>query len=392
MFQFPTVDPIPLPAPIWLFKVLHIVTLALHFIAVQMLLGSLMTAIFWNFFGKKGSAAQDASNSIIKKIPTVMTYVINFGVPPLLFAQVLYGRALYTSSVLIGFYWFSVIIVLTVAYFLLYRAADRADLSKNWWGYGILSLIGVSFIAKVFSMNMTLMLRPDDWQALYQASNGLGNVLSFDPTTTPRFLFMFLGSFGLAGASLAVLGAFGKHEEQTSDFLRTCGARLAIIFSLVQAAIGVWVYQVQPPVVQNALFENQLYAIGIYAWAMTAVLSILTAGSVIVGGRAKAKLFSAIAVLCSILTTISAVLVRDGIRDLTLAARGFDVWDRTVVSNWSVVLLFLGLFVGGLILIGIVLVAVSRSAKRMAEQKSFAAAKEKIDTISATDSTASAAV
>ncbi len=28
-----------------------------------------------------------------------MTYVINLGVPPLLFAQVLYGRAIYTSSV-----------------------------------------------------------------------------------------------------------------------------------------------------------------------------------------------------------------------------------------------------------------------------------------------------
>jgi len=32
----------------------------------------------------------------------VMTFVINLAVPPLLFAQVLYGRALYTSSVLIA--------------------------------------------------------------------------------------------------------------------------------------------------------------------------------------------------------------------------------------------------------------------------------------------------
>jgi hypothetical protein len=39
MQAFPAVDPIPLPAPIWLFKLLHIVTLALHFVAVEMLLG-----------------------------------------------------------------------------------------------------------------------------------------------------------------------------------------------------------------------------------------------------------------------------------------------------------------------------------------------------------------
>ena len=36
------------------------------------------------------------------RLTVVMTFVINLGVPPLLFAQVLYGRALYTSSVLIG--------------------------------------------------------------------------------------------------------------------------------------------------------------------------------------------------------------------------------------------------------------------------------------------------
>ena len=30
--SFPAVDPIPIPAPIWLVKLLHIVTLSLHFI------------------------------------------------------------------------------------------------------------------------------------------------------------------------------------------------------------------------------------------------------------------------------------------------------------------------------------------------------------------------
>ncbi|HVE58441.1 MAG TPA: hypothetical protein VNB22_16530 [Pyrinomonadaceae bacterium] len=367
MFQFPNVDPIPLPAPVWLFKLLHIVTLMLHFTAVQLLLGAMILAIVWNIFGKKDSAAREASNSIIKKIPTVMTYVINFGVPPLLFAQVLYGRALYTSSVLIGFYWFSVIIVLTLAYFLLYRAADRASENKPWWIYGILSFIGISYIAKVFSMNMTLMLSPEDWQPLYQVSNGFGNVLKIEPTMIPRFLFMFVGSLGLAGASLAVIGAFDKLSERTGDFLRNWGALLAIVFSLVQAALGVWVYQAQPAVVKSGLFENSLYSTGIYAWAATVLLAVLTAVLVRFGGRAKAKLLSAAAVAAAILTTAAVVLVRDGMRDLTLLAKGYDVWNRTVVSNWSVVLLFLGLFVGALVLIGVVLVAVSRSAKRVAE-------------------------
>ena len=373
MFQFPTVDPIPLPAPVWLFKLLHIVTLLLHFSAVYLMIGGLSLGVIWNFFGKSESSARAASNSIIKKLPTVMTYVVNFGVPPLLFAQVLYGRALYTSSVLIGFYWFSVIVVLTLTYFLLYRAADRAGADKAWWGYGLLSFIGVAYIAKVFSMNMALMLRPEDWQAVYQASNGFGNVVpTGDPTRLPRFLFMTLGAFGFAGAALAVLSAYGSEDQATGTFLRTWGARLAIVFTLVQAALGYWVYQAQAPVVQQALFENQLYTIGLYGWIATTALAVLTSAVVLLGGAAKAKLTSAAAVLCCLLSAAMAVLVRDGIRDFTLLAKNFDVWNRAVVANWSVVLLFLGLFVAGLALIGVVLVAVSRSAKRFAAENAKA--------------------
>ena len=52
MQPFPAVDPIPLPAPIWLLKLLHIVTLALHFVAVEMLLGGLLLAVLLSLFRK----------------------------------------------------------------------------------------------------------------------------------------------------------------------------------------------------------------------------------------------------------------------------------------------------------------------------------------------------
>jgi hypothetical protein len=369
VFQFPAVDPIPLPAPVWLFKLLHIVTLALHFTAVQLLIGGLSLATIWNLFAK-GAGAKEASGSIIKKLPTVTTYVINFGVPPLLFAQVLYGRALYTSSVLVGFYWFSVIVVLTLLYYLLYRAADRANAGKPFWGYSIASLVGVIYIGKVFSTNMTLMLRPEDWQALYQTSNGFGNVFpSGDPTTLPRFMFMFVGSLGLAGAAIAVAGAFGNHTEAAKKFLIKWGGSMAVVFAVVQAALGYWVYSVQPAGVQTGLLEHPLFSIGAYAYPALAVVTAVAALAVVFAGEARAKLTTAVTFLFGFLATAMAVLARDGIRDITLSLKGYDVWQRTVVANWSVVLLFLGLFVGGLVLIGVLLVAVSRSAKRVAAAK-----------------------
>src|SRR5579872_4074409 len=96
--SFPAVDPIPLPAPIWLLKLLHIVTLSLHFVAVEMLLGGLLLAAVLSLF-RRSEAAHVAARAIARRLSVVMTYVINLGVPPLLFAQVLYGRALYTSTV-----------------------------------------------------------------------------------------------------------------------------------------------------------------------------------------------------------------------------------------------------------------------------------------------------
>jgi len=53
-----------------------------------------------------------------------------------------------------------------------------------------------------------------------------------------------------------------------------------------------------------------------------------------------------------VLATAAAVTVRDGIRDVTLMAKGFNVWEQTVVSNWPVVILFLVLFAAGLAAIG----------------------------------------
>ena len=154
MSSFPAVDPIPLPAPVWLFKALHILTLALHFVSVELLLGGLLIATWLNFWGASQRRHPDApmrlnaAGAMARRLPVVMTYVINLGVPPLLFAQVLYGRALYTSSVLIGIYWISVIFLLMACYWLLYRFASGAEAGQSVWWKGLLSWLLAGAIAR----------------------------------------------------------------------------------------------------------------------------------------------------------------------------------------------------------------------------------------------------
>ena len=59
----PKVDPIALPAPVWLLKGLHDLTLALHFVALHLLLGGLVLALVWNLVGhlRKNALSQSAS-------------------------------------------------------------------------------------------------------------------------------------------------------------------------------------------------------------------------------------------------------------------------------------------------------------------------------------------
>jgi hypothetical protein len=71
------------------------------------------------------------------------------------------------------------------------------------------------------------------------------------------------------------------------------------------------------------------------------------------------------AVLLAVLIEIFFVVYRDGVRDLTLLSKGYDVWDRVVVTNWSVVGIFLVLFVAGLGVIGWLVSVLARAKQEM---------------------------
>jgi hypothetical protein len=279
-----------------------------------------------------------------------MTYVINFGVPPLLFAQVLYGRALYTSSVLIGVYWISVVFLLILSYWLLYKFAARVEAGKAGWPLGLGAWVLAGAIAKIYATNMTLMLRPGVWNEMYSKSATGIFLPTGDPTTFPRWLFMLAG--GLAAAGIWMLWLAGrKHlDPAVRTYLARRGGLLAMIMVIAQAAIAVWVVRVQPEAVRNGLAANTFYHIAGLGWlGLGAITVLLTATSAIMK---PAALQGWLAATVGFLGIACMTVYRDGIRDLTLGLSNFNVWDRIVVTNWSVVGIFLVLFVIGLGAVG----------------------------------------
>ena len=353
MNYFPTVDPIPLPAPVWLFKALHIVTLALHFISVELLLGGLLVATWLNFHGasRRGDPTAllrlNASAAIARRLPIVMTYVINLGVPPLLFAQVLYGRALYTSSVLIGVYWIAVIFLLMACYWLLYRFAAGAETGKAVWWQGLLAYLLAGTIARIYSTNMTLMLRPEVWQQMYSTSAMGIHLPPHDPTLLPRWLCMLTGGFWVAGLWMIWMAGRNSFDAPVKSYLAGNGGRLAAFMLLGQAGLAFLVVAAQPEVVRVGLSGNPLYKSAGLAWIGFATL-VFVFGAWASIKKPTTRTAGWASALLVLLAMLAMTTYRDGIRDLTLASKGFDVWQRAVVTNWSVVGLFLVLFVAGL--------------------------------------------
>jgi hypothetical protein len=366
MQPFPAVDPIPLPAPIWLLKLLHIVTLALHFVAVEMLLGGLLLAVVLSLF-RNSAPSLVIARALARRLTVVMTYVINLGVPPLLFAQVLYGRALYTSSVLIGAYWISIIGLLTLTYWLLYQFSGRLDKGRSAWWIGLAAWVLAGSIARLLSSNMTLMLRPEIWRQMYSASSAGIYLPSGDPTLFPRWLLMMCGGLFVAGMWMVYLAGRNTFTTEEKRFVGTMGGAIAAVFGLAYLFAGIWAANVQPAAVKTGLAAHALYkfaGFAGYGWLALVVVAILV-GALAAIFKFSAGWLSWAGALVVLLIQIALTVYRDGVRDLTLLSKGFDVWDRTVVTNWGVVGLFLVLFVAGLGVVGWLISVVARAQKPM---------------------------
>jgi hypothetical protein len=366
--MFPSVDPIPLPAPIWLMKLLSHVTLALHFSAVMLLVGSLLLVCYHNFQGRVRHDVDQLSTSFVlaRRLPVIMTFVINLGIPPLLFAQVLYGRAIYSSSILIGVMWFSVILLVMLDYFLLYRIAPAIEAGRSAWSIAAISLLVTMGIGQIYSMNMTLMLRPEVWQQMYAHSPSGLQVVHGDPTTTPRWLFVMCGGPVFGGLWALTLSNMGHITDGVRRHLRRSGGLLTAVGATAQIACALLVVQRQPEAVRQGLSSHALYSVSGLLFVATILVTALLAA--FQGAKAGSSVpLAVIGLVTGFLSVASAVIYRDGIRDLTLLQKGYDVWNRTEYSNWSVIGLFLLLFV---IMLGIIvwLLDVMRQATTPIEQ------------------------
>jgi hypothetical protein len=248
-----------------------------------------------------------------------------------------------------------------LAYWLLYRFTARLEAGRSAWWVGLSAWVLAGCIARLLSTNMTLMLRPEVWRDMYSASAAGAYLPTGDPTLTPRWLLMMAGGLFIGGLWLVYLAGRSTFTADEKRFVAGLGGKVAAGFGIVYLAAGLWAASVQPAVVKVGLATHPLYkfaGFAGYGW-MALVLVAVLVGAIAGFGKAWS------AVLLAVLTEIAFTVYRDGVRDLTLLSKGYDVWDRAVETNWWVVGLFLVLFVAGLGVIGWLVSVVARARKVM---------------------------
>jgi hypothetical protein len=344
----PPVDPTALPAPVWLFRLLLVVTFFLHVVAMNFLLGG---GFFTAISGARGRANvphhRHLADRISKMMPIVMAATITLGVAPLLFIQVLYGRFFYTSSILMAVPWISVVFLLVIAYYGHYYMAmsDTLRRERRLWIAWVSALL-VAAIGFIYTNNLTLMMAPERFRDLYLADRTGFRLNTGEPTLIPRYLHMLVGALAVSGLGVVFLGQRGLAGKDPAfgRWAVRYGRNWFAGATLVQVLIGVWFLFTLPPATRHAfLGGNPVYTAHLFG---AAFLALIAAFLIVAKPDSRRVLMASTGLLT--LTLVGMILVRMWVRDIQIGGLA-DLGHAAVATQWSVLPLFLVLFLAALV-------------------------------------------
>jgi hypothetical protein len=345
--QVPSIDPVPLPAPYWVFKILLLITFLLHIIAMNSLLGGGILSVFAKIKSKSDEQYQQLYSKITHLLPSFLAATITLGVAPLLFLQVIYGQYFYTSTVIMGWPWLMVILILTFAYYGLYYVSFRKSEKGGWvLPFSVLLIAAIGFI---YSTNMTLMVSPEKWMAKYLGDTSGWNMNWSDISLYPRYLHFLFGATAVGGLMIVVAGLLEWNKNESfARFMIRFGGKAFMYVTMIQIVIGL-IFLIALPKEQMMIFmgKNMLATILLLVGILLAIGVIFTMNNALHADdpRGGAKLTIGL----TIVLLLTMVIMRDLLRDAYLA-KYFNASQFSTATQWSVFILFLILFIAGVVL------------------------------------------
>ena len=287
---------------------------------------------------------------IAKKLPVLLPATITLGIAPLLFLQVLYGQFFYTSSIVMAWPWFLVLVFLTTAYYGFYYVSYRGGRqSGRAGGVMLFSVILVFLIGFLFSNNLTLSQTPSRWAGKYFANPAGWNLNLTEPTLIPRYLHFVVAAMAVGGLLLVFLArANWKRDHEYARQLLQFGGKAFMYATMAQFVVGI-VFLVSLPRDLRMLFmgDNPLATILLLIGVTGGIGAIFLMSDALRKENIRMAAFYVPGILAVVIACMS--VMRDILRDAYLKPY-FHPGQFAVKTQWSVFPLFLVLFLAGVIL------------------------------------------
>ncbi|MCB1149964.1 hypothetical protein KDK88_00340 [bacterium] len=343
----PTPDALPIPGPAPLFTGLLHLTFVVHLIAMNFLLGGGVLLIVALIRRKATGDVHDRTLARLSKLlPTLFSATVTTGVAPLLFMQVLYGNFFYTSSIVMAWPWFSLVLVLIAAYYLMYLNSFRGPALGGARGAVIwTAVLLTAFVGFLFSNNTSLMLTPETWGPLYFAAPGGTSLNTGEPMLWPRYAHMVLGAVAVAGLGLALLGRRERGDAELGRHLVRHGLTVFGVMTAVNALGGVGYLMGLKRDVMLLFMGDSPHATGLMGAGIALTLALI-----LLAFRARSRDGAGLGLLSGLtaLTLAVMVLMRHVVRDAYLGA-AYQPQSFAVQTQTLNIAIFAALLVGGLI-------------------------------------------
>jgi hypothetical protein len=346
----PILDPNPLPAPYWVFKLLLIVTFFLHIVAMNFMLGGGVLALLSKWRSKNQTKGNRVFFDVAKKLPVLLPATITLGIAPLLFVQVLYGQYFYTSSIIVAWPWFLVLVFLTIAYYGFYYVSfQRGQHHGRAGGVMLFSVILIFLIGFVYSNNLTLSQTPARWGEKYFANPAAWNLNLAEPTLIPRFLHFMVAAVAMGGLLLVFIAlANWKRDTEYARQLLQFGGKAFMYATMAQILVGL-VFLVSLPRDLRMLYmgDNPLATILLLVGIAGGIGAIFLMSDAVRKENIHVAAYYVPGMMGVVILSMS--VMRDILRDAYLKSY-FHPEQFVVKTQWEVFPLFLFLFLAGVAL------------------------------------------
>jgi hypothetical protein len=253
----PALDAAGLPGPPWLFHCLLVSTFFLHLVFMNLTLGGTLMAFVANL--RSSGRSSDGNAVLAKRLMGINTYAISLaittGVAPLLFVQVLYQQFFYSGTILLGWIWFSMLILLMIGY---YAAYLHKRFRGAWLGVSALTFFGVAMIHVAVHL---IHVQPAKW-AQFDAS--ALSVLT-DPTYWPRLLHFVLAAItfaALVSTWWAIRRARAGDDVELNTTIAKSTWRWALWATVLQMVDGFVLFGVLPKPVLLGFMRGGVATLG----------------------------------------------------------------------------------------------------------------------------------